>query len=253
MAASATLTDRLPSQLQPGLWFICGDDGSGHSFNIYPPTTADLRAPVVVYIPGAGGLWDDKALNYQNTPVPSWAVVWNVPGTHRVRTPSYMPSFLEWLRKLTKQTQNKIIVVGFSRGAAWIIDLVQTQAENIDAAVAFAGYPWTKDKWENERESRRLMQVRIPLLLVHFDCDEVCNSTKYDKWYAQFEIAMQAPPGEAFGQRWQGFLSIMCKGVHDVGRTIFESMDFAKASDGGVFVFWKYVWEAIAEAKAQAQ
>ena len=60
---------------------------------------------------------------------------------------------------------------------------------------------------------------------------------------------MQAPPGEAFGQRWQGFLSIMCKGVHDVGKEIFESIDFAKASDGGVVVFWTELWEAIAQAQ----
>ena len=249
MAASATLTDRLPSQLEAGLWFICGDGGSGHAFNIYPPTTADLRALVVVYIPGAGGLWNNMAPNYQKTPVPSWAVVWNVPGNYKVRTPLYMSSFLVWLRKLTQHTQNKIILVGFSRGAAWIIDLVQTQAANIDAAVAFAGYPWAKEPWENERESRRLMQVRRPLLLVHFDCDEVSNSTKFAKWYAQFEIAMQAPSGEAFGQRWHGFLSIMCRGLHDVGNGIFMSMDFATASDGGVLVWWNCLWEALAQAQ----
>ena len=218
------------------------------------PSTFTRPAPqicvsVVVYISGAGGLSTHIAPNYQNTPVPSWAVVWNVAGKYKIRTPSYMSTFLLWLRKLTQHTHNKIILVGFSRGAAWIIDLVQTQAANIDAAVAFAGYPWTKEPWENEREARRLMQVRIPLLLVHFDCDDLCSSTRFPKWYAQFEIGMHAPPGAEFGQRWQGFVSIMCRGVHDTGYKIFMSMDFASASDGGVPAWWNSLWEALAQSQ----
>ena len=79
-------------------------------------------------------------------------------------------SVLAWLRSITQQRQNTIVLVGFSRGAAWIIDLMQTQAANIDAAVAFAGYPWTCDTWQNQNEARNLMQVRRPLLLVRRTC-----------------------------------------------------------------------------------
>ena len=130
-----------------------------------------MSAPVVVYISGAGGLWKNEIPHYQKTPRPSWAVVFNVQGNSKVRTPDYMCSVLAWLRRsITQQRQNKIILVGFSRGAAWIIDLMQTQAANIDAAVAFAGYPWISDAWEDEHEARNLLQVRRPLLLVRRTC-----------------------------------------------------------------------------------
>ena len=160
---------------------------------------------------------------------------------------------MAWLRSITQQTKNKIMLVGFSRGAAWIIDLVQTQAANIDAAVAFAGYPWTKDPIENEREARILMQVRIPLLLVHFDRDEFCNASYYGRWYAQFAVAMTVPTGEGFGQRQGQFVSVVCEGDHDTALHTFMSMDFRKLSDGVCLVFWENLWKAIAQAQTQAQ
>ena len=251
-SSAAVLTDRLPRQLHPGNWFISGDSGSGHAFDIYAPTTPNIMsAPVVVYIAGAGG--KGAIPNYKNTPVPSWAVVFDVHVIGGGSTPTYLACFLVWLRSITQQTQNKIILVGFSRGAAWIIDLVQTQAANIDAAVALAGYPWTKDIWDNEREARRVMQVRIPVLLAHFDRDEFCHPTRYGRWFLQLAVAMQAPPGKEFGQRWKGFVSVVCKGNRETAYDIFWSMDFAQLSDGACLKFWDELWSAIAQAQKQAQ
>ena len=96
------------------------------------------------------------------------------------------------------------------------------------------------------------MQVRIPLLLVHFNRDEFCSPLKYGRWFLQFAIAMQAPPGEEFGQRWKGFVSVNCAGSHTTAYDTFMSMDFTMLSDGACSKFWVELWLAIAEAH-QAQ
>ena len=53
------------------------------------------------------------------------------PGKYTKRTPQYLEAFLRHLNTLTAAD---VFIVGFSRGAAWVIDL---------AAIALAPYPWT--------------------------------------------------------------------------------------------------------------
>merc|ERR1712018_469263 len=127
------------------------------------------------------------------TPRPSWAVMLAPAGKNNVRTPTYLGELLKYLRTVAARFKNRIMLIGFSRGAAWILDCALTVAAYVDAAVAFAPYPWTKCQWENESEARVLMQVRVPLLLVHYDRDEFCNAANYPKWFANFAIGMAAP------------------------------------------------------------
>ena len=189
----------LPPVLQAGRWYISGGpSGGGQEFPIYAPSNNDAGAPVVVNIAGAGGAGTPE---FNKTPRPSWAVMIAQGGNHKVRTPAYLRELLRYLRTVTARSNNKILLFGFSRGGAWIVDCALSYAEYFDTAIACAPYPWTKGTWENDQEARVLMQVRIPLLLVHYDRDESCNAQKYPKWYANFAIGMVAEVGEAFGQR----------------------------------------------------
>ena len=227
--------------LQPGQWSICG----GGSFRIIPSRSPGDGAPVAVFIAGAGGLYKGQLPAFAKAPLPLWAVVIDLPGNAKVRTPPWLVPLLRHLRAITTPSRNAILMIGFSRGGAWLIDCALQAADCIDAAIACAGYPWTKCEWTNENEARTLMQVRIPLLLIHYDRDEFCNAGRNPKWFAQFELAMAAPPGNVYGQRQQCFVSVMVSGVHNDARDTWNTLDFASLSDAAPQQFWRSIWEAI--------
>ena len=241
-----TLPDVLPSFLEAGMWYINGQDGVGACFELKAPENGDSGAPIVVYIPGAGGL--DKKLSSQMriTPLPSWSVIFSVAGNYRVRTPDYLIQALAFLRRVTASARNFIVICGMSRGGAWILDILKENVDKCDAAIALAPYPWTKDPWNNEVEAKQLMQVGIPLLLVHFNRDEFCNSLKFPQWYGCLALGMSTAPGPQFGQRALSVVSVVCDGSHVVSDAVFYSLAFEKLSDAAPYTFWQQLWEAIA-------
>ena len=135
----------MPTRLQPGTWFI-GTELVPQEFDIIPSRNPGDGAPVVVFIAGSGGLYKNELPFFSKAPLPCWAVVLAPPGKRRVRTPSWLYSLLGQLRAITKPSKNSILLVGFSRGAAWIVDCVMNSADYVDAAIMFAPYPWTKCK-----------------------------------------------------------------------------------------------------------
>ena len=124
--------------------------------------------------------------------------------------------------------------MGNSRGAAWAIDVAMQQASLVDALVAIAGYPWTKCKDTNPNEAGELMQVQIPVLLVHFDRDDCCNAEKFPNWYEQ--LADPAVPRSA------SFVSAMCAGTHNHGYKLLLGVHFAALSDPAPSRFWGDLW-----------
>ncbi|MCS5657143.1 MAG: nucleotidyltransferase domain-containing protein [Dehalococcoidia bacterium] len=219
----------LPDQLVGGTWDIAGE-----RFLLVPPPNGDIYAPIVLFIAGAGGMSAKDAPQTLNLPLPSWSVVISMAGTYKVRTPPSLIQLLAFLRCVTRLTRNKIVVMGNSRGAAWVIDVAMQHTSLVDAVVAIAGYPWTKCKWTNPGEARELMQVQIPVLLVHFELDSLCSVAKYPNWYSTF--ADPAVPRSA------SFVSAMCEGTHSSGPKLLLGLTFAALSDPAPSRFWTDLW-----------
>ena len=241
-----TAAGRLPPHLRAGTWHIVGDDGSGHDFEIRT-MTEDPRAPIVVWLPPMGGFGKDHTLPTDKLPRPAWSVIFDVGGGWEKRVPRFVFAALAWLRGLTSDTKNNILLLGNSKGGMWACDIVMTDARLCDAVVALGSYPTTTNDEEGGREAKELMQVRIPMLLVHFDMDNVCNALKYPSWYGAQRLAMVAPAGSEFGQRRPTFYSIMCKGAHKRGGKILWSLRFEILEDAAPNQFWQQLWAAIGE------
>jgi hypothetical protein len=257
VSASASLngqkiSDSLPSVLQKGTWYINGKDG-GMGFEMKAPLDGDMLAPIVVYIPGAGVLNQKMGNQTYNTPSPSWSVILNVPGIHRFRTPDCHIEALAFLRRVTETSRNYIVVIGFSRGAAWVVDICKEDVDKCDAAIALAPYPWTKCAFQNAAEAKTLMSVQAPLLLVHFHVDEFCNAVFYPTWYATFALGMVTNPDDtavtSYGQRSKTFVSAVCQGKHAQANALFYSLDFQDLSEEGPHVFWQSMWKAFSNRR----
>ena len=135
------------------------DSGKLHSFIVFAPSRADPRAPIVFYIPGAGRMGSKQVLKPQNSPKPSWAVMFDEPGNYRVRMPAWLQTALERFRAMTRG-ENHSVLFGSSRGAAWAIDLVLADGGLVDAAVLVGGYPWTSAS--GLIRTRRRLSCRLP-------------------------------------------------------------------------------------------
>ena len=70
----------------------------------------------------------------------------------------------------------------------------------------------------------------MPVLLVHFAEDEFCNAAMYGHWFAQFSVAMESPPGDAYGQRQKTFGSFMVPGNHHKAYKVFQGLTFEELS-----------------------
>ena len=156
-----------------------------------------------------------------------------------MRTPSFVRVFLELLRMCTAEHRNTVVLVGFSRGAAWVVDLALTDAKLVDAVIAIAPYPWTRQPSDNHSEARQLMQVPVLVLLVHFAEDEFCNAANYGTWFAQFAIAMESAPGREYGQRRPTFLSCMMSGDHAKAAKLFSTLAFEQSGHWDTVSWWR--------------
>ena len=107
---------------------------------------------------------------------------------HRRQLPSVVPQLLRVVKGGLVQPC-KVIVLGFSRGGAWGLDLAREHAACLGAAVLIAVYPNTKHDEASLREARRLMPVPRPILLVHFAADSWCNADAYPWRFGPFETA----------------------------------------------------------------
>ena len=233
----------LPKELSRGTFHVKGTDGNAHEFVVTAGPEVTQQSSVLVLLPGAGGARKNSELPLGKAPKPVWEISFNVGGKFKVRTPSYLRVFLKILREeWTASHKNKIFLLGFSRGAAWIVDLALEDAKLFDAVIALAPYPWTKHPDENKHEARQLMQVTVPVLLVHFDADEFCNSVSYPNWFAQLSLAMESPVGNAYGLRQASFNSWMVPGNHDLAWKTFKSLAFEDLNHDYISGWWHGLW-----------
>ena len=83
--------------------------------------------------------------------------------------------------------------------------------------------------------------MSVPLLLVHFAEDEHCNAAIFGNWFAQFSVAMESPPGDAYGQRKKTFGSFMVPGNHLKAYKVFQGLTFEELSPP-IPAWWRGLW-----------
>ena len=208
-------------------------------------------APVVVVLSGAGGFACGKKNGpgirscIHKAPFPCWYAYCHIPGNAKLRLPDCVPFFLQKLGEICRQTRNKIILCGFSRGAAWVNDLVKEHATLWHVAVGIAGYPRTQDGDINFHEAREVMRVRRPVLYVFYAEDDWCSAAQYPQWFAEFSVAMARPPGPEYGDCSESFACFILPGTHNTGQRLWESMGFQATNHPQLVAYWTQLWGAL--------
>ncbi len=105
--------------------------------------------------------------------------------------------------------------MGWSRGAAWALQIAMDNADLIDGVGCFAGYPSSRDISIQQGEARTVMQLNIPVVVCQFIWDSMCSPLQYPYWYAQFELACNTAPGTQLGLRRPWFIFLNITGDHN--------------------------------------
>ena len=232
VSSGASCAVASPTQLVAGDSYFTAD-GETMRVTITEAEGASLSSPVLCLLPGSGGFYLPAPVGL--APIPCWYVVPHIHGKSRSQSkrsnsaarplPDVVLALLRQIRQLTL-TSRKVILAGFSRGASWIVELAQDHADLFDAGLMLAPYPRTTEAYANTHGARALMQVRVPLLLLHFIDDYFCNAFLYTSWFAEFTAAMAIEPGESYGRRQSSFLSWVLLGDHDKAEKLFASFRF---------------------------
>jgi hypothetical protein len=247
-----------PHELWEGNWLIKADDADASTMEI--EISKDLgvgdQSPVFVILPGCGLCLDTLRKLYGKAPVEAWWIACNcgdrdTAAKGRAFTRKLSPcvvQVLEWLKQQQQQggtmALRKIFIICFSRGARWGIHLCLQHAKLFDGAVILAGYPETKGVDQQEQEAKALMQVPMPILMLHGLDDPLCGPAKYVRWHLSFELAMKMQVARQYGSRLESFASFTVKGDHDVIQALFENLGFQELSNPQIDGFWRAMLSA---------
>ena len=126
-------------------------------------------------------------------------------------------TFLQFVQSLRERAEGRpIIGWGLSRGAKWLIELMQHHSGLLNGAVMWAGYPCKKGKYEEEASARELIGVENCFIyMVHYQDDECCGESSYPHWHAAFESHMAEQSQSVFESR---FVSLIRPGSHNAAR-----------------------------------
>ena len=203
------------------------------------------QSPVFVILPGCGLYLDTLRKLYGKAPVEAWWIACNCGDRDtakkgRAFTRKLSPcvlQLLEWLKQ--EEQQRKIFIICFSRGGRWGIHLCLQHAKLFDGAVIFAGFPESKGVDEQEQEAKALMQVPMPILMLHGLDDPLCGPAKYARWHLTFELAMKNKVGWGYGSKLESFASYTVKGDHDVIQALFENLGLQELPNPQIDGFWR--------------
>ena len=125
-----------------------------------------------------------------NCPRPCWyAYMQWYGGSYKLRLPTDFLQFVQWIKD--RAAERAVIGWGYSRGAAWLIELTRNHGGLLDAAVMFAGYPWTNDKHDQHASAQELIAIRnCAICLVNFAADLECGPLKFPHWHADLNCHM---------------------------------------------------------------
>ena len=239
-APPADVAGQLPADVTAGKFRL--GRGSGQPFSVTTNGHPGPKSPLILFLPGAGGE-PEKTLPLGKSPRPCWEVVLNLGGNHKVRTPTCLIELVRIMRRWADRVQSSVVVVAFSRGAAWALDLCCEHGSLLDFVLCLAPYPWCKDNDSHVSEARQLMQVQKPIiLLLHYASDEFCSALLFPRWHAQFQLAMEVESGSSYGQRVSTFCSVIVPGNHNDGHKVFKSLDFDSVPDDRIGGIWRLFW-----------
>ena len=171
-----------------------------------------------------------------NCPRPCWYAYMNWHGGGwKKPLPLEVVQFVQFVK--TRAKNRALIGWGLSRGAKWVIELVQGH-RLLDAAVIFAGYPQTKCEHEQRASAQELINIRnCAIFMVHMVADECCGVRSYPYWHAEFERHM------AVQNRQSSLLSLTLSGSHSTAHPIWLNWEVQAHS---VFNQWfEMMWERL--------
>ena len=182
--------------------------------------TDDGHAPVIIILPPSGGFnlrrqtQGGGLMLPLNCPRPCWYAYMNWHGGGwKLKLPDEVVQFVQFVK--TRAKNRALIGWGLSRGAKWVIELVQGH-RLLDAAVIFAGYPQTKCEHEQRASAQELINIRnCAIFMVHMVADECCGVPHYPYWHAEFERHM------AHQNRQSSLISMILPGNHDAAYDIW--------------------------------
>ena len=203
-----------------------------------PQVTAE--SPVLVILPGCGGELKDLVKLFGKAPQAAWYIACDI-GDRGEKSAGNawkrdMPECVVELLRKVNAWGRKAIIVGFSRGGHWGIELCTRHVRLLSGAVLVGAYPETRDAQYQVEEAENLMQVDLPILTVH-GLRDACCTLAYPKWHARQTQAMlsDAPPPH----RRETFTSVTVPGVHDglIWRA-FSNLSFNEFHDPKVDAIW---------------
>ena len=90
-----------------------------------------------------------------------------------------MDDILAWLVQLGIHS----LLVGFSRGAAWIGMLLTTSPTNIRGALLAGGYHCNEQRPQQLKGARDLLKAKVPVIIVHTRTDHFSNPTLHPLYW----------------------------------------------------------------------
>ena len=234
-------------------------------FIIHADESVRADSPVLVLLPGSGDAIEHLTKCFGRAPVPAWYIACDIGGrgdigkrarAHNRKMPTVVPHLLELLKTWVGNEQKasvgsgqaasacrkrfcrKIFLVGYSRGASWGLILLQDHADLLNGAVLLAPYPETKEQWANEQRAYQIMNVPVPIMMIHFVDDDFCNAAKYPTWFATLAQGMDAFARGTWGFRIQSFYSTHLPGTHHRGKDIMGLLSFDNLEDFHIQGWW---------------
>ena len=205
--------------------------GSDEGIIVAPHRSADRqKAPIILLVPPTGGF---SSVLPTNCPRPCWyAYMQWTGGNWKLDMPDTFLQFVQFLRE--RAEGRPIIGWGLSRGAKWLIELMQHHSGLLNGAVMWAGYPRHKGMYEEQASARELIAVQNCFIcMVHYAADPCCGVHCYPYWHAVLGSHMAAT---------HNFVSLIMPGDHNAARKPW----FTWTGEAAEFAF-KMMWEALVD------
>ena len=195
--------------------FVAGSSGYAKTLNgafsksrpRWPDEWSALTQCIIISIPDSGGKTaaqkpKDKA--------------WQAP------PPQWMDDILAWLVQLGIHS----LLVGFSRGAAWIALLLKTSPTNIRGALLAGGYHCNAEDAQQLNGARDLLKAKVPVIIVHSRTDRYSSPTLHPLYWNTLLDACNRRNGDGIDDN-KGNVE-----MHTLGDPKYNHESLMKVADG---------------------
>ena len=196
--------------------FVAGSSGYAKTLNgafrkskpTWPAEWSALSQYIIISIPKSGGKLDTQKKSSDKA--------WQAP------PPQWMDDILAWL----VQRGIHSLLVGFSRGAAWIGMLLTTSPTNIRGALLAGGYHCNESLPQQLQGARDLLKAKVPVVIVHSVIDDYSNPVTHPQYW---ETLLEAKNGDGIDENLGNLVIVTLKEPrynHEILRTVSDG--FAK-------------------------